>query len=102
MEKNQLKNFADALKNIYILYETRKPFFPEKIYNSLIKLRKVAWREAIQYRLRSPDPENIHHFDSQYWEKAQENAEKISQISDEVIEEIRKRIKQWEKLDFDT
>lgn len=92
-KRKRLKPFYEALEAFYKLYEPRKPFYPEKIYDSLAKLNLVMRKEAIEYAHTSDQERNV---DRQYWQKADQNAAKISELTDEIMNLVRERIKYWE------
>ena len=94
----RLNRYHDAAIAAYKIYETRKPFYPEEIYNGIRELDKVVWKEVVQYKSRS-DSEG-RGFDLEYWEKAEVNAEAIKEIADSIIISIQNRIKSWESFEL--
>ncbi len=95
-KRKRLKRYQDAAFAFYKLYETRKPFYPDEIYNGIKGLDRIVWKEVVQYKNRSPNEGKW--FDREYWEKAEKNSEEISKLADKVIESIRNRIKYWEEF----
>ena len=85
-KKKKLERYHKSGQELYKLFEVRKPFYPDDIYEGIKKLDKAVWKEVVQYKNRA-DREGKG-FDSEYWEKAEANAEEISQESDRVIELI--------------
>lgn len=94
----RLNRYHDAAIALYRVYETRKPFYPDEIYQGVKDLDKVVWKEVVQYKNRS-DSEG-RGFDPEYWDKAEANAFAIREVADAVIGLIRNRIKSWESFEF--
>lgn len=94
-KKKFINHYYEAMKNLYKFCEIRKPFYPDEIYNGTKKLDQIAWKEYSQYLL-GPDPKegNV-----KYWKTAADNAQKISELADEMMELIRDRVKYWEKFE---
>lgn len=99
-KKERFKAYSDASLELYDLFENKKPFIPEHIYTALRKFDHLTWKESISYKISSPDPKDRRHYDPEYWEKSTDNAKKIEDISEEILEQIRNRVKKWETLDF--
>jgi len=97
-KKRRLNRYHDAAMALYRVYETRQPFYPDKIYDGIKELDKVVWKEVVQYKNRS-DKEG-RGFDPEYWDKAEANSEEISKVADNVINLIRNRVKSWETFEF--
>lgn len=94
----RLNRYHDAAISLYRVYETRKPFYPDEIYQGVKDLDKIVWKEVVQYKNKS-DSEG-RGFDSKYWDKAEANADAIKKVTDAVIDLIRNRIKSWESFEF--
>lgn len=99
-KKKRLNRYHEGAITLYKSYESRKPFYPDEIYDGIKKLDKIIWKEVVQYKNRS-DREG-RSFDSKYWDKAEANAEEISKTADDVIALIRNRVKYWESIDLET
>jgi hypothetical protein len=97
-KRKRLDRYHDAAIAFYTVCETRKPFYPDELYNGIKELDRVVWKEVVQYKNRT-DREG-RGFDPEYWEKAEANAENISKTADNVIELIRNRVKYWESFEF--
>jgi hypothetical protein len=99
-KRKRLKRYQEAALAFYKLYETRKPFYPDEIYNGIKELDRVVWKEVVQYKNRLPSEGKG--FDSEYWQKAENNSEEISKLADKVIGLIRNRIRYWEEFKIKT
>lgn len=99
-KRKRLKRYQEAALAFYKLYETRKPFYPDEIYNGIKELDRVVWKEVVQYKNRLPSEGKG--FDSEYWQKAEKNSEEISKLADKVIGLIRNRIRYWEEFKIKT
>jgi len=99
-KRKRLKRYQEAALAFYKLYETRKPFYPDEIYNGIKELDQVIWKEVVQYKNRLPNEGKG--FDHEYWEKAEKNSEEISKLADKVIGLIRNRIRYWEEFKIKT
>lgn len=95
-KQKRLQRYHKSGKALYEIFETRKPFYPDEIYAGIKKLDQIIGKEVVQYKNRTDRDDRG--FDPEYWEKAEANAEEISQEADRVIELIRKRAKYWESL----
>jgi len=99
-KRKRLKPYQEAALAFYKLYETRKPFYPDEIYNGIKELDRVVWKEVVQYKNRLPSESKG--FDPEYWEKAGKNSDEISKLADKVIGLIRNRIRYWEEFKIKT
>lgn len=95
-KRRKLARYTTASRDLYQLYEPRRPFLPDSLLESLRVLDQVAWREVVQFRHRAPHGEN---YDPKYWESALENAAKIQTAADAVLGAIRDRAQTWERFD---
>ena len=95
--RKRLKQYFDDARKLYYAMETKRPFYPENIYEVLQELDRATWAEAVQYRNRRQSQGQG--YDSKYWQQAAENAANISKLADEALGVIRTRAKQWESLD---
>jgi len=98
-KKKRLNRYHEAATALYRVYETRKPFLPDKIYEGFRKLDKVVWKEVVEHKNRSV--QKSRRFDPKYWDKARNNAEQISKAAESLTELIRVRVKSWETFKFD-
>lgn len=87
----RLRRYHEAAMAFYKLYETRKPFYPDEIYDGVRALDKIVWKEVVQYKHGSGKG-----YDRDYWDKSVANAQEISQMTDKVMDLIRDRIQYWE------
>ena len=95
-KEKRLRAFSEAGQSFYKHFETKRPFYPEGIYQKLKELSSLVRKEAVQYGLFSDRGKG---YDPQYWEKAMANADEISKMAEVVMELIRERIVFWEKFD---
>jgi len=49
-KQRRLNRYSEAFKQLYKLYESMKPFYPNVIYHSISKLNELGWKEAVQYQ----------------------------------------------------
>ena len=90
-KRRRLKGHYDAAVAFYKAYETRMPFYPEEIYQSIKKLDLLVRKETIEYDIGQDKG-----FDKKYWDAASANALEIAKLADEIIALIRVRVKYWE------
>ena len=95
-KQRKLARYTSASRDLYQFYETRRPFLPEALLQSLRVLDQVAWHEVVQFRHRSPQGAD---YGPKYWENALENAAKIQAAADAVLAAIRQRARTWEQFD---
>jgi len=95
IKAERLERSYDARRKLFFKREQKKPFFPTEIYEEILKIDKVAQTETIDYEYEDPYD---HRKTQEYWDRAQENRQKIADQADKAIEEIRKRIKNWDTL----
>ena len=95
-KQRKLARYTSASRDLYQFYETRRPFLPEALLQSLRVLDQVAWHEVVQFRHRSPQGAD---YDPKYWENALENAAKIQAAADAVLAAIHQRARTWEQFD---
>jgi len=99
IKRERLKHYHAAARSLYKEYEAKRPFFPEEIYEQLKILDNTIWHEVVQYKNRDYE-EGKRGYDPNYWEKAEENAEKINEVAEGVFEAIQRRTRAWERLDL--
>ncbi|PIV39601.1 MAG: hypothetical protein COZ98_05335 [Candidatus Omnitrophica bacterium CG_4_8_14_3_um_filter_43_15] len=90
-KQKRLKKHYDAAVVFYKAYETKMPFYPEEIYQSIKKLDLLVRKETIEYDMGQDKG-----FDKKYWDAASANALEIAKLADEIIALIRTRVKYWE------
>lgn len=91
----RLNRYFEVANDLYKLCETRKPFYPDEIYNEIKKIGQITWKEVVEYQLGS-DPRARR--DPQYWKTASDNAQKISEMANETMGLVRNRVKYWEEF----
>lgn len=92
-KKERLQNYNDAAVALNQTSETRRPFYPEIIYNLIRELNDVAYSEAISFQMHgSNEPKEF----NSYWKEARENSEKIIEIAEKTMQAIRDRVVSWE------
>ena len=92
--RDRLMRYQDATRGLYKSSEKFRPFYPEKLYQAVTELNKIAWGEAVEYRRGSPDAGGG--YNPEYWDKAEKNAQAIQDVSEKVISQIRERVQNWE------
>lgn len=95
-KRRKLTRYSTASRDLYQFYEPRRPFLPESMLDSLQDLDRVAWKEVVQFRHRTPDGRG---YDPKYWENALENAVQIQKAADAVLRSIGDRARTWEKFE---
>lgn len=91
----RLGKYYEALRELYFVREKKRPFYPENIYKSIQMIEKESRSESIQYQFRDPtDGEKY----ADYWEQAERNQEKITQLAETAMSHIRERVTKWESL----
>lgn len=93
VKKKRMGRYIDAARDLYLFVESRQPFFPEDIYNTVKVLDQVAWKEFVEFKNRKPDES------PQYWDNALKNGTEIGKISSAGLLQIRDRIRRWELFD---
>jgi hypothetical protein len=93
VKKRRLARYSEARHAIHVFSDTRQPFLPAKIYAALDELGQVAWNEAVAYSMHSPN-------ESDYWEGVLENQRAILERSNNLLQEIRRRVQEWEEFDL--
>jgi hypothetical protein len=93
-KRRKLRRYFDAGRELYLLFETKKPFFPDQIYKSVKEIDQVAWMEVVQFKNRNETMQ----IDLCYWEKSREHAEEIKTRAEQIMDLIRLRSKFWEDL----
>jgi len=101
IKRERLNEYREAASDFYSSSESKRPFYPEELYEKLRELDRMAWSEAVQYKNRSPQKMPKGGYDPDYWEKAADNAAQLSILAENAIVAIRERIKRWESLRFD-
>lgn len=91
-KNNRLKQYSESLQPFTSFAEKHKPFYPDEIYNEINSLIDISYKEAVEFRLFTPEQAGFH----KYWDNAQQNSQKIASQSNMVIQLIRDRIKKWE------
>lgn len=95
IKQERLTRFYEALRALYLVREKKRPFFPEEIYLSIRSIEKASRSESIEYKYHDPmDAERY----MDYWEKAESNQEKITELAEEAMSKIRARVTKWEAL----
>ena len=90
--KRRATAYSDAGKQFYQFVETRQPFFPEEIYQTLKALEHKSWSEFVQFKHQDPKSQ-------QFWDNAMKNGAEIGTLSSNALLQIRQRARIWEKFD---
>lgn len=92
-KNKRLDRLYDARKTLFQVRETKRPFFTEYIYKSILEIDKTAHHESIGYELHSPND-----LKRDYWEDAEKNQETITQSVEQAMTKIRERVRSWDAL----
>ncbi|OBU35441.1 hypothetical protein [Photobacterium phosphoreum] len=92
-KNKRLDRLYDARKTLFQVRETKRPFFTEDIYKSILEIDKTAHHESIGYELHSPND-----LKRDYWEDAEKNQETITQSVEQAMTKIRERVRSWDAL----
>jgi len=95
-KKERLNRFYKARHILYLARETKQPFFPQDIYDSIVAVEKTAHKESLRYQHRDPDDFGKNY---DYWEDADELQKEIVSQANEAIFKIRERVKSWESVE---
>jgi len=95
IKQERLTRFYEALRALYLVREKKRPFFPEDIYQSIRSIEKESRSESIEYQYHDP-ADGERYLD--YWEKAESNQDKITELAEEAMKKIRERVTKWEAL----
>lgn len=87
----RIEAYNKAGHKFYLLKERKKPFYPESIHKQLKKFEDETWKEIVAYKHGDKSS-------SQYWKEAQKNAWSIEEATKKALEEVRKRIQDWEHV----
>lgn len=82
-----------AGKNLYLVSETNRPFFPSAIYEHLLELNKLARKESFGYENNTPFEKGKF---KEYWEEAQANQAEIERLANNAMNAIRSRVIKWD------
>lgn len=86
--QRRLDRYSEAFQECVDAVDEWRPFYPPRIYEELNELLTTYRNEAVDYA-QGPGPGGG---DAEYWKRAQENIEEISERIDRVCEAIRERI----------
>lgn len=96
IKSERLKASWESRRDLYLIRETKRPFFPEDIYQAILAVEKVASTEAIRYQYQELGEDGVDF--RKYWEEAETNQQAVSERADEALQLIRLRITQWDSL----
>ncbi len=82
----RLERFVDSYNTLISVVEKNRPFYAKQIYKALLDIINVAVNEKEEYEIRDPERRPR---DAKYWERAQNNQDKIVATIDKVSELIR-------------
>jgi hypothetical protein len=83
--RRRLRELAESFNPFIDLVEKHRPFYPQEVYESLVRLIKQIHSEAIDYEYKERPR-------SEYWREARTNQETIVKLIDDICESIRRRI----------
>ncbi|WP_146144902.1 hypothetical protein [Photobacterium sp. GB-27] len=92
-KNKRLDRLYEARKALFQVRETKRPFFTEDIYQSILEIDKTAHHESIDYELRSPND-----LKRDYWEDAEKNQTVMTQSVEQAMAKIRERVRSWDAL----
>ena len=95
IKKERLTRYYDALRALYVIREKKRPFYPDDIYQSIRTIEKESRSESIAYQYQDPN-DGAKYMD--YWDKAKENQDKITEFAEDSMSKIRERVTKWEAL----
>ncbi|CAA0121018.1 Uncharacterised protein [BD1-7 clade bacterium] len=91
----KLVEFDKARRDLFFIREKKRPFYPDSIYQAVLKIDELARSESVEYEYRDPYDGGR---DSDYWKKAEENQSSIIEATNLAMDEIRERVSKWEAL----
>ncbi|WEZ86480.1 hypothetical protein P3R38_13205 [Pseudomonas sp. NyZ480] len=95
IKQTRLSRLYDAGRQLYRECETKRPFFPSDIFNSISAIIKAAHLESTEYLIK--DPFKGDDFLS-YWESAEKNQKEVTQAVENAMELIRQRVTKWDSI----
>lgn len=95
IKKERLTRYYDALRTLYLVREKKRPFYPNEIYQSIQAIEKESRSESIAYQYQNPNDGEKY---MDYWDKAKENQDKITELAEDSMSKIRERVTKWEAL----
>ena len=95
IKDERLTRYYQALRALYVVREKKRPFYPDDIYHSIRAIEKESRSESLDYQYQ--DPHESGQF-KDYWDKAKDNQEKITQLAEDSMSKIRQRVNKWEAL----
>jgi len=95
IKNERLQRFVEAQRDIYHAREKKRPFYPDEIYQSLVKIESIAHTESIKYAHQNPF-ENGNYLS--YWEEAEKNQAEITSSAELAMKIIRERVTKWDIL----
>jgi hypothetical protein len=93
LKKKRVARYLDAARDLYTFVETRQPFFPETIYDTLKRFDQATWKEVVQYKNQTTAEGQV------YWDNALKNGAEIGMLASAALLLIRARTQSWESFD---
>jgi hypothetical protein len=93
VKKKRMTRYIETSRDLYQFMESRQPFFPEKIHETVKAHNDAAWKEFVEFKNREPEES------PKYWENAERNGAVIGAIAGAVQLQIRERIARWEAFE---
>lgn len=87
----RLGYFHKARRDLYMVREKKRPFYPEYIYQQIIKIDDIVYNESLDYECFSSKEQR-----EEYWNSATENRKSLIQSLDLAMEAIRERVTLWD------
>ena len=96
IKEERLERVFNAQREMYRVRETKRPFYPQNIYDAIYIVEDEAFARAIHY-----DVGQSHGVEAfrDYWKQVEERRERIIQNAEDAIEKIRDRVIEWEELE---
>ncbi len=95
IKRERLTKYYDALRALYAVREKKRPFYPDEIYQAIREIEKESRSESIEYQHNDPHDSARH---MEYWENAEKNQTKVTEIAERAMQKIRERVTKWELL----
>ncbi|MEO3357782.1 hypothetical protein [Acinetobacter haemolyticus] len=95
IKQERLKRFFDSRKNLYLIRERKRPFYPDDIYQAILSIENIAHKESIGYQYKDPFEKGSF---LAYWEEAEKNQKEITASVENALMKVRDRVTTWEVL----
>ena len=93
-KNKRLDRLYEARHDLYCMRESKRPFFSEEIYQSILIIDKEAVNETKSYEYQNPND-----LQRDYWGEAENNRGKIIKAVEYSMTIIRERVRSWDALE---